>query len=838
MTASQDAGRKRENVDDQQNDKQTITAGKVIPVYVEDEMQKCYIDYAMSVIVQRALPDVRDGLKPVHRRILYAMNEAGMLPNKAYKKSARIVGDVLGKYHPHGDSSVYDAIVRLAQDFSTRYLMVDGHGNFGSVDGDPPAAMRYTEVRMGKIAVEMLRDIEKDTVDFIPNYDESLKEPTVLPAKVPALLINGSAGIAVGMATNIPPHNLGEVVDACVMLIDHPDATIEQLMTAIKGPDFPTGAKILGLSGIRQAYTTGRGVVKVRAKAHVEPMPKNKNRIVVTEIPYQVNKAKLIENIAHLVQDKTLEGITDLRDESDRKGMRIVIELRSDVVPEIMLNKLYKHTQLQDSFGIIMLALVSGHANVVAVIFSGNPIFVTILAFLLLRESIRWNNILALVLEVLGILAIAVLGGGGGSLLSVVLAILAALFFALYAVLGKRETAQVGTIVVTCGSFLFGSVELLVLLLLGHTGPVSSFYGAVGLDMFQDVPLLQGINLQSLPYLLFIGIVSTGLGYVFHMFAIEKTSATHGSLVFFFKPILAPLVALAVLGLSVAALYGCYQSYIGVDIVASQQDMNLNQGMPGRVYSFFDNPNNFAEQLAMLLPLNLALFLNSHWRGKLLSLLSLGVGLVAIGATYGRASWIGLAGAVLVFLALLNWRWVPVFLLVGLAAIPFLPETIYNRILTIFNAGEDSSVQYRFGIYETTRNLMEDYWARGVGLGTDVMKKVFQTYPTNFDGSYPVHTHNNYLQMWGETGILGLLAYLSLLLYQLKSGVKGFCAALDPRVKRMMAAAIGAFCGILVIGVAEYTWYYPRNMFTYWFLFGVIGACIKLVRMEQDKQAA
>ena len=351
-------------MDDQQNDKQTISAGKVIPVYVEDEMQKCYIDYAMSVIVQRALPDVRDGLKPVHRRILYAMNEAGMLPNKAYKKSARIVGDVLGKYHPHGDFSVYDAIVRLAQDFSTRYLMVDGHGNFGSVDGDPPAAMRYTEVRMGKIAVEMLRDIEKDTVDFIPNYDESLKEPTVLPAKVPALLINGSAGIAVGMATNIPPHNLGEVVDACVMLIDNPDATIDQLMTAIKGPDFPTGAKILGLSGIRQAYTTGRGVVKVRAKTHVEPMPKNKNRIVVTEIPYQVNKAKLIENIAHLVQDKTLEGITDLRDESDRKGIRIVIELRSDVVPEIMLNKLYKHTQLQDSFGIIMLALVSGHPRI------------------------------------------------------------------------------------------------------------------------------------------------------------------------------------------------------------------------------------------------------------------------------------------------------------------------------------------------------------------------------------------------------------------------------------------------------------------------------------------
>lgn len=354
----------RDNVDDQQNEGQTITAGKVIPVYVEEEMQKSYIDYAMSVIVQRALPDVRDGLKPVHRRILYAMNEAGMLPNKAYKKSARIVGDVLGKYHPHGDYSVYYAIVRLAQDFSTRYLMVDGHGNFGSIDGDPPAAMRYTEVRMGKIAVEMLRDIEKDTVDFIPNYDESLKEPTVLPSKVPALLINGSAGIAVGMATNIPPHNLGEVVDALVMLIDHPDATIEDLMGAIKGPDFPTGAQILGVSGIRQAYTTGRGVVKVRAKAHVEPMPKNKNRIVVTEIPYQVNKARLIESIAHLVQDKTLEGITDLRDESDRKGMRIVIELRSDIIPEIMLNKLYKHTQMQESFGIIQLALVKGHPRI------------------------------------------------------------------------------------------------------------------------------------------------------------------------------------------------------------------------------------------------------------------------------------------------------------------------------------------------------------------------------------------------------------------------------------------------------------------------------------------
>jgi len=349
-------------VDENQDEKQF--ASKVIPVNLENEMQKSYIDYAMSVIIQRALPDVRDGLKPVHRRILYAMNEAGMTPNKAYKKSARIVGDVLGKYHPHGDSSVYDAIVRLAQDFSTRYLMVDGHGNFGSVDGDPAAAMRYTEVRMGKIAEEMLEDIEKDTVDFIPNYDESLKEPTVLPSKVPAILINGSAGIAVGMATNIPPHNLGEVVDGLVMLIDNPEVSIEQLMTAIKGPDFPTGAKILGVSGIREAYTTGRGVVKVRAQATIEPMPKNKNRIVVTEIPYQVNKARLIESIASLVQEKTIEGITDLRDESDRKGMRIVIELRSDIVPEVLLNQLYKHTQLQDSFGIIMLALVNNHPRI------------------------------------------------------------------------------------------------------------------------------------------------------------------------------------------------------------------------------------------------------------------------------------------------------------------------------------------------------------------------------------------------------------------------------------------------------------------------------------------
>lgn len=338
--------------------------GKVLPVYIEEEMQKSYIDYAMSVIVQRALPDVRDGLKPVHRRILYAMQEAGMASNKPYKKSARIVGEVLGKYHPHGDASVYNAIVRLAQNFSTRYLMVDGHGNFGSVDGDSAAAMRYTEVRMAKVAEVMLEDIEKETVDFVPNYDESLKEPSVLPAKVPALLINGSAGIAVGMATNIPPHNLSEVVDGLIMLIDNSDIEIPELMTAIKGPDFPTGATILGNEGIRSAYTTGRGIVKIRAQAEIEPMQKGKHRIVVTEIPYQVNKARLIESIAQLVKDGVIEGITDLRDESDRRGMRIVVELRNDVVPDVILNQLYKHTKLQDSFGIIMLALVDGHPRV------------------------------------------------------------------------------------------------------------------------------------------------------------------------------------------------------------------------------------------------------------------------------------------------------------------------------------------------------------------------------------------------------------------------------------------------------------------------------------------
>ena len=327
-------------------------------------MRNSYIDYAMSVIVSRALPDVRDGLKPVHRRILYAMQEAGMTSGKPYKKSARIVGEVLGKYHPHGDSSVYDAIVRMAQDFSMRYMLADGHGNFGSVDGDPAAAMRYTEVRMSKISELMLQDIDKDTVDFVPNYDESLKEPSVLPSKYPELLVNGTSGIAVGMATNIPPHNMNEVIDGVLMLIDIPDASVEELMTVIKGPDFPTGGLIMGTAGIRDAYTTGRGSVKMRAKAHVETMSNGKPRIVVTELPYQVNKARLIEKIADLAREKQIEGITDLRDESDRNGMSIVIELRKDVNPDIMLNQLYKHTQLQETFGVIMLALVDNQPRV------------------------------------------------------------------------------------------------------------------------------------------------------------------------------------------------------------------------------------------------------------------------------------------------------------------------------------------------------------------------------------------------------------------------------------------------------------------------------------------
>lgn len=338
--------------------------GNIIPVNIEDEMKKSYIDYAMSVIVGRALPDVRDGLKPVHRRILYAMHEMGMTADKPHRKSAHVVGQVMARYHPHGDASIYDATVRLAQDFSTRYPLVDGHGNFGSVDGDSPAAMRYTEVRMAKITAELLADINKETVDFMPNYDETLKEPVVLPSRFPNLLVNGSAGIAVGMATNIPPHNLGEVIDGLVLLIDDPEVPIERIARKIKGPDFPTGGIILGLKGIREAYTTGRGIVKIRAKTAIEHLPNGRERIVVTEIPFQVNKAKLVERIAHLVREKIVEGISDLRDESDRTGMRIVIELKRDAVAQVILNQLYKHTQLQDSFGIINLALVDGRPKV------------------------------------------------------------------------------------------------------------------------------------------------------------------------------------------------------------------------------------------------------------------------------------------------------------------------------------------------------------------------------------------------------------------------------------------------------------------------------------------
>ena len=341
-----------------------IGKDKVVPVNLAEVMSTSYIDYAMSVIVARALPDVRDGLKPVHRRILYAMQEAGMGSNKPYKKSARIVGEVLGKYHPHGDSSVYDAIVRMAQDFSMRYLLADGHGNFGSVDGDPAAAMRYTEVRMSKISELMLQDIDKETVDFIPNYDESLKEPSVLPAKFPQLLVNGTSGIAVGMATNIPPHNMREVIDGTLMLIDNPETTVEELMTVVKGPDFPTGALIMGTDGIKSAYRTGRGVIQMRADAHIETMGSGKSQIIVTELPYQVNKAKLVERIAELARDKVIDGVTALRDESDRSGMRIVVELRRDANANVILNQLYKHTQMQDSFGVIMLALVDGRPRV------------------------------------------------------------------------------------------------------------------------------------------------------------------------------------------------------------------------------------------------------------------------------------------------------------------------------------------------------------------------------------------------------------------------------------------------------------------------------------------
>ena len=342
------------------NDENFLSAQKIVPVKIEDEMKRSYIDYAMSVIVSRALPDVRDGLKPVHRRILYAMNDLALWPDKPYRKSASIVGETMGNYHPHGDAAIYDALVRLSQDFSLRYPLVDGHGNFGSIDNDPPAAMRYTEAKLHKIALEMLADLDKDTVDFVPNYDDRLKEPSVLPAKLPYLLINGAYGIAVGMASNIPPHNLTEVVNGIVAQLDNPDITNEELMQYIKGPDFPTAGVIVGKEGIKEAYTTGRGKVCLRAKAEIEEDNRGRYKIIVTEIPYQVNKAALIQNIAKLVQVKTIEGISDLRDESDREGVRIVIELKRDANPNVVLNMLYKHTQLQNTQSMLMLAIVNG----------------------------------------------------------------------------------------------------------------------------------------------------------------------------------------------------------------------------------------------------------------------------------------------------------------------------------------------------------------------------------------------------------------------------------------------------------------------------------------------
>ncbi len=332
-----------------------------VPVYIEDEMRQSYMDYAMSVIVGRALPDVRDGLKPVHRRVLYAMYDMGNTWDKPYKKSARLVGDIIGKYHPHGDTAVYDTIVRMAQDFVMRYPFIDGQGNFGSVDGDSPAAMRYTEIRMARLAEEILADIEKETVDFIPNYDDSLKEPAVLPSRIPNLLVNGASGIAVGMATNIPPHNLGEIIDGLVAMVENPGITIQELMKYIPGPDFPTAGFIHGKEPIAQAYTDGKGIIQMRGKAYIETVKRTgKEQIIINEIPFMVNKVRLIEQIAALVQEKKIEGISDLRDESDREGMRIVIELKRDAVDEIIINQLYKHTSLQESFGINMLAIVEG----------------------------------------------------------------------------------------------------------------------------------------------------------------------------------------------------------------------------------------------------------------------------------------------------------------------------------------------------------------------------------------------------------------------------------------------------------------------------------------------
>jgi len=338
----------------------TERVDRIEPRLLEDEMRDSFIDYSMSVIVQRALPDVRDGLKPVHRRILYAMHEAGLNPNRPYKKSATVVGDVLGKYHPHGDGAVYDSLVRMAQDFSLRYPLVDGQGNFGSIDGDSAAAYRYTEARLAAVASEMLTDIDKETVDTTANFDDRLQEPTVLPSTLPNLLINGSSGIAVGMATNIPPHNLTEVVAGCHLLIEDPEATVEDLMEHIQGPDFPTGGFIYGLDGIRDAYTTGRGRIVMRAKAHIEEKPRGGDQIVITEVPFMVNKSRLIEQIAQLVRDKRVTDISDLRDESDRDGIRVVVELKRDGIPQIVLNQLYKHTQMQSTFGVIMLALVGG----------------------------------------------------------------------------------------------------------------------------------------------------------------------------------------------------------------------------------------------------------------------------------------------------------------------------------------------------------------------------------------------------------------------------------------------------------------------------------------------
>ena len=333
---------------------------KLIQTEIHDEMKNSYIDYAMSVIVGRALPDVRDGLKPVHRRILFGMSELGLTPDKPHKKSARIVGEVLGKYHPHGDSSVYDAMVRMAQEFSIRYMLVDGHGNFGSVDGDSAAAMRYTEARMTPFAMEMLRDIDKETVNFTPNFDGEEKEPEVLPSRFPNLLVNGSNGIAVGMATSIPPHNLGEIIEAAILMIDEPDVDINDLIKIVKGPDFPTGAIIMGKNAAKQAYRTGQGRVLVRSKTVIEETNKGRQQIIISEIPYQVNKARVIEKIADLVKEKKLEGISDIRDESNRKGMRVVIELKRDANPQITLNRLFKHTQLQETYSMILIALVDG----------------------------------------------------------------------------------------------------------------------------------------------------------------------------------------------------------------------------------------------------------------------------------------------------------------------------------------------------------------------------------------------------------------------------------------------------------------------------------------------